>query len=220
MTDWNAFFLWVRGPAFDVALAVFLIGIVLRLFEILLLGRDRDLAPGRAGEMGSGLSTVLRRQLPDTGTFKRAPFMVIAGYLWHVGFFVALLLFVPHIELVHGSFGISWPGLPNPLVDAATAVTIVALLALLVRRLTHPVLRYLSGLEDYLVWAVTLLPLLTGYLAYHRMINPYPLAMGLHVLSVELLMVVFPFTKLMHAVTALLARWYNGAMSGRKGVAS
>ena len=220
MTDWNAFFLWVRGPAFDVALAVFLIGIVLRLFEILLLGRDRDLAPGRAGEMGSGLSTVLRRQLPDTGTFKRAPFMVIAGYLWHVGFFVALLLFVPHIELVHGSFGISWPGLPNPLVDAATAVTIVALLALLVRRLTHPVLRYLSGLEDYLVWAVTLLPLLTGYLAYHRMINPYPLAMGLHVLSVELLMVVFPFTKLMHAVTFLMARYYNGAIQGRKGAES
>jgi len=220
MTDWNAFFLWVRGPAFDVALVVFLIGTVLRLFEIVLLGRDADLAPARAAQMGSGLRTVLSRQLPEPGTFKRAPFVTIAGYLWHIGFFVALLLFVPHIELVHGSFGISWPGLPNPLVDAATAVTIVALLALLVRRLTHPVMRYLSGFEDYLVWAVTLLPLVTGYLAYHRMINPYPLAMGLHVLSVELLMIVFPFTKLMHAVTALLARWYNGAISGRKGVPS
>jgi nitrate reductase gamma subunit len=199
---------------------VFLIGTALRLFEILLLGRGVDLAPGRAGEAGAGLRTVLSRQLPAPGTLKRAPFMVIAGYLWHIGFFVALLLFVPHIELVHGSFGIAWPGLANPLVDAATAVTIVTLLALLVRRLTHPVLRYLSGFEDYLVWAVTLLPLVTGYLTYHRMINPYPLAMGLHVLSAELLMVVFPFTKLMHAFTALLARWYNGAISGRKGVPS
>jgi len=220
MTDWNAFFLWVRGPGFDFALAVFLIGITLRLFEILLLGRGVDLAPGRAGAMSSGLRTVLSRQLPDSGTFTRAPFMVIAGYLWHIGFLAALLLFVPHIELLHGSFGISWPGLPNPLVDAATVVTVVTLLGLLARRLTHPVLRHLSGLEDYLVWAVTLLPLVTGYLAYHRLINPYALAMGLHVLSVELLLVVFPFTKLMHAVTAFLARWYSGAISGRRGVPS
>jgi nitrate reductase gamma subunit len=220
MTDWNAFFLWVRGPAFDIALAVFLIGITLRLFEVLLLGRDADLSPGRSGQIRSGLRTVLSRQLPDAGTLKRAPLIVIAGYLWHIGFFVALLLFVPHIELLHGTFGISWPGLPNPLVDAVTVVTIVALLALLIRRLTHPVLRHLSGFEDYLVWLVTLLPLLTGYLAYHRMIEPYPLAMGLHVLSVELLMIVFPFTKLMHAITALLARWYNGAISGHKGVPS
>jgi nitrate reductase gamma subunit len=62
--------------------------------------------------------------------------------------------------------------------------------------------------------------LLTGYLAYHRMLNPYPLVLGIHILSVELLMVVFPFTKLMHALTFLIARWYNGAIAGRKGVQS
>jgi nitrate reductase gamma subunit len=37
---------------------------------------------------------------------------------------------------------------------------------------------------------------------------------------VELLMVVFPFTKLMHVFTILFARWYNGAMAGRRGVKS
>ena len=106
------------------------------------------------------------------------------------------------------------------MVDAISAVTIVTLLALLVHRLSHPVLRHLSGFEDYLVWALTLLPLVTGYLAYHRMIDPYPLALGLHILSVELLLILFPFTKLMHAITVFFARWYNGAISGRKGVQS
>ena len=37
---------------------------------------------------------------------------------------------------------------------------------------------------------------------------------------VELLMVLFPFTKLSHAFTLFIARWYNGAISGYRGVAS
>jgi nitrate reductase gamma subunit len=220
MNDWMDFLLWVRGPAFDIALVVFVVGILLRLFEILLLGRSPQLAQPKAAELTYGLRTVVSRQLTDRGTFRRAPLVVILGYLWHIGFLVALLLFVPHIELLSASYGISWPGLPNPLVDAISAVTIVTLLALLVHRLSHPVLRHLSGFEDYLVWALTLLPMVTGYLAYHRMINPYPLALGLHILSVELLLILFPFTKLMHAITVFFARWYNGAIAGRKGVQS
>jgi nitrate reductase gamma subunit len=106
------------------------------------------------------------------------------------------------------------------MVDAITAITILALAAALVHRLQHPVKKRISTPEDYLVWAVTFLPLLTGYLAYHRLINPYPLVLGLHILSVELLLVVFPFTKLTHAFTTFIARWYNGAIFGRKGVAS
>ena len=70
------------------------------------------------------------------------------------------------------------------------------------------------------MWTVTFLPLLTGYLAYHRLVNPYPLILGLHILSVNLFLVVFPFTKLTHVFTAFIARWYNGAIFGRKGVES
>jgi len=101
---------------------------------------------------------------------------------------------------------------------APISIAIVALVAMLIHRVQHPVMRFLSTFEDYLTWTLTLLPLLTGYLAYHRLINPYPLALGLHILSIELLLIAFPFTKLTHAVTAFIARWYNGAIFGRKGV--
>ena len=67
---------------------------------------------------------------------------------------------------------------------------------------------------------MTLLPLLTGYLAFHRMLMPYQTMLGLHILSVELLLIVFPFTKLMHSFTVFFARWYNGAAFGRRGVQS
>jgi nitrate reductase gamma subunit len=67
---------------------------------------------------------------------------------------------------------------------------------------------------------VTFLPLLTGYLAFHRVGLSAPMLIGLHILSVELLMILFPFTKLSHAFTLWMARWYNGAIAGYKGVQS
>jgi nitrate reductase gamma subunit len=220
MSTTTDFLLWVRGPGFDIALVVFVIGVIIRLLEVLVLGRKPDLAEARGTEMGPGVRTVFSRTLPEAGSMRRSPFTVIGGYIWHIGFLICLLLFVPHIELLNATLAVSWPGLPNNLVDAVAAVTIVTLLAILFSRLTHPVKRFLSGPEDYLTWLVTFLPLLTGYLAYHRLIQPYQLVLGLHILSVEILMVVFPFTKLMHAFTFVIARWYYGAMAGRRGVQS
>jgi hypothetical protein len=37
---------------------------------------------------------------------------------------------------------------------------------------------------------------------------------------VEIFLIVLPFTKLIHIFTAFIARWYNGATFGRKGIES
>lgn len=211
---------WVRGPAFNVAVAIFVIGIIWRLVELLMMGREAGLSEARASGAAAGLRTILYRFWPDSGTFKRSDTTVVGGYIFHIGFFIALLLFVPHIELFHATVGLRWPGLPTPVVDAAAVVSIVTMVGVLIHRIAHPVMRFLSTSQDYFVWAVTFLPLLTGYLAFHRIINPYPLALSIHILSIELLMVVFPFTTLMHAITLFFARWYNGAIAGRRGVQS
>ena len=217
----SEFLLLVRGPLFDIALAIFVFGIVLRLLEILLLGRKRDLSAPRGSAIAGGVRTVFSRSLPaDHNTFKRSSFLIISGYVFHIGLLIAIFLFVPHIELFKALFGFGWPGLPTPIVDFFTALSLIALLAVLYHRLTHPVLRFLSTKEDYLVWTMTFLPMLTGYMAYHHLFFPYPWLLGLHILSVILLMVVFPFTKLMHAFTLFISRWYNGAVAGRKGVQS
>ncbi len=220
MSDPMDFLLFVKGPLFDWALAIFALGLMARILEILALGRRRNFAEPRAGEWLPGLRTVLTRTVADPGTFQRAPFNVVVGLLWHIGFLIALLLFIPHIALIESLLGIYWPGLPNPIVDLVTAVTLVALVATLVHRLTHPVKRRISTFEDYLVWALTFLLVLTGYLAYHRIVNPYPLALGLHILTAEIFLILLPFTKLTHIFTAFIARWYNGASFGRRGVQS
>ena len=212
--------LWIRGPALQIATVIFLLGAVVRIAEILLLGRKKNLAEARGSAVAGGLRTIFSRSIPDRGTLQRSTFNVVAGYVFHIGFFITLLFFAPHILLFHDVFGISWPSMPTPMVDATAIVTMIALLAVLAHRLRHPVMRFLSRFQDYLVWLVTILPLITGYLAFHRIGLAPPMLIALHILSVELLMVIFPFTKLMHAFTLFMARYYNGAIAGYKGVHS
>ncbi len=220
MSDPVEFLLWTKGPMFEWAIAIFALGLLARILEIFVIGRQPNYAEARAGKWGPGFRTVFTRSIADPGTFQRAPFNVIVGWIWHIGFLIALLFFIPHVELIKSLLGFAWPGLPNPVVDLVTAVTLVALVATLVHRLTHPVKKRISTIEDYLVWAVTFLLVLTGYLAYNRIINPYPLALGLHILTAEIFLIVLPFTKLTHIFTTFIARWYNGASFGRRGVES
>lgn len=211
---------WVRGPGFQIATIIFVLGIMLRLFEILMLGRKANLAEAKGSEMSSGLRTVFSRTLPDASTFKRSAFTVTAGYIFHIGLFVVIFLFAPHILLFKDIIGFGWPALPSTVIDATAVVTIITLVIVLVHRLRDPVKRFLSNFDDYLGWFVTILPLITGYIAFHRIGMSAPSLIAIHILSVELLMVVFPFTKLMHMFTLILARWYNGAISGYRGVQS
>jgi len=211
---------WVRGPGFQIATIILVLGILLRLVEILMLGRKANLAEAKGSEMSSGLRTIFTRTLPDASTFRRSAFTITTGYIFHIGLFVVIFLFAPHILVFKDVLNISWPALPSTIIDATTVITIIALIAVLVHRLKDPVKRFLSNFDDYLGWFVTILPLITGYIAFHRVGLPAPSLIAIHILSVELLMVVFPFTKLMHMFTLILARWYNGAISGYRGVQS
>ncbi len=93
------------------------------------------------------------------------------------------------------------------------------MLVVLADRIRQPVKRFLSTFGDWMAWVVTFLPVLTGYLAARHLLLPYTLMLSLHILSVELLLVLLPFTKLFHAFTVWPSRWFNGDVQGRKGVA-
>ena len=211
---------WARGPGFQIASVIFVAGILIRLVEILMLGRKANLAEAKGSEMSSGLRTIITRTVPDASTYKRSVFTVTSGYVFHIGLFITIFLYAPHILLFKDVLGFGWPALPTSVIDATAVVTIISLVAVLVHRLKDPVKRFLSTFDDYLGWFVTILPLVTGYIAFHRIGLPAPSLIAIHILSVELLMIVFPFTKLMHTFTLFLARYYNGAISGYRGVQS
>lgn len=211
---------WVRGQGFQIAIIIFIAGVIIRFAEILLLGRKTNLAEAKGSEMGGGLRTIVTRSVPDGSTLKRSTFTIVAGYIFHIGLFVTIFLFAPHILMFKDVIGFGWPSIPTPIVDALAVISIIALLAILVHRMRDNVLRFITTTEDYLVWLLTILPLITGYIAFHRIGMTAPTLLAIHILSVELLLVAFPFTKLMHAFTLVMARWYNGAISGYRGVES
>lgn len=106
---------------------------------------------------------------------------------------------------------------------AATA-TIVSLLIALLFRLTDPVLKKISRTDDMLTWALTMLPLITGMAVVGEssasLLAPssphYRGPLAVHLLSLELLLVWFPFGKLMHAFLVFPNRMRLARFFGRR----
>ena len=69
-----------------------------------------------------------------------------------------MFLFAPHIELID-SCRRPWPGLPSQVIDAVTVVTLVAMVVVLVDRVTNPVKRICPPSRITSPGLVTFLPL-------------------------------------------------------------
>lgn len=210
--------LWVRGTGLQIATAVFVIGMVYRMLHIFMLGRKKSLAEARGSEWSGGFRTMWKRSFVTTKLSARGNFTVIAGLIFHLGFFVTFLFLSQHIDLIRAVLGFGWPAMPRGVIDIAAVLSIGAMIALLVHRFIDPVKRMLSDFQDYLTWTLSFLPLLTGFMLLREIGFEYITLLTLHIASVELLLVIAPFTKLAHMFSTFIARWYNGAVNGFKGI--
>lgn len=209
---------WVRGTGLQLAIALFVLGMVYRLAHLYMLGRKKNLAAPRGTEWGPGLRTIWRRSFFLPQLTARGKFTVVAGYVFHLGLFITVLFLSQHIEMFRSILGFGWKAMPRGVIDLAAVLTLGAMIALLVHRYMDPVKRMLSGFEDYFTWLLTFLPLITGFMLLRNIGGDYTYMLTLHLISVELLLVAIPFTKLTHMITTFSARWYNGAVAGYKGV--
>jgi nitrate reductase gamma subunit len=222
---------FARGPGLRYALFVFVLGVLWRLVGMFLLTTRRDLSEPRRAASWKGMRMILSRAWPRREFLPRTLPTEVLGYTFHIGFLVVLVFFLPHLlfledifkQLIgtnlHGLIGVSWPYLSGGAILVVGAVTVAALIALLVHRLTSPVKRLISNFDDYFSWLVTIAPLVTGMMAYAHVWRPYETLLAVHILSVELLLVWFPFGKLMHALTIFAVRATTGMAFERKGAA-
>ncbi len=219
---------WVRGPLLAVALLVFVLGVAWRLWVLWRLPASaQPQAPARQ-PFGTpdALSASLGRMLPHRGFHASATLVTLNPYVFHIGLVLVFFGYAPHIAFIQRLTGLGWPALPDMVMYLAAAATIVSLLLAIVFRLSDPVLRKISRADDHITWALTLLPLITGMgvvgepssalLAHASPVYRDPLA--IHLLSLELLLVWFPFGKLMHAFLVLPNRMQLARFLGRRGV--
>jgi nitrate reductase gamma subunit len=144
-------------------------------------------------------------------------FTVVNGYVFHIGLAIVFFGFASHIQFIDSLFGVCWPALPSTLIYAVGLLTAVSLLAALVRRVTSPVLRLISRLDDYISWLMTFLPVLTGLLAVSALGADYVALYSIHVLSVCAFLILFPFGRLMHTFLFVASRAATGVRFRRRG---
>ena len=220
---------FARGPGLAAALAVFVLGTLWRLAGVLRRPRMPDLSPARAGtpsNLSGALHAIVRGMWPRREFLQATLVTTVNGYVFHIGLALVVFGYAPHVAFMRRLTGLSWPALPDMVMYLAAGATIIALLAALVSRLTNPVLRIISNADDLISWSVTFLPMLTGMalafepsaaiLARGQVIYPVPLAV--HLLTLELLLIWFPFGKLMHAFLFALSRGATGMRFNHRGV--
>ena len=209
---------FARGPALQWSMTILAFGMAWRLTGILLKPQRRDLSEPRVASAWRGAwQMIARRMWPKREFAVGSAMSTTLGYLFHVGLFVVFFLAAPHVLFVEDLLGISWPHLPNTVVTVAGAVTLAALLAMLVLRVASPVKRLLSNLDDYFSWFVTVAPVATGLAATAHVGGRYEDLLAWHILSAELLIAWLPFGKLMHAFLVFASRGATGYAFARKG---
>ncbi len=212
-----------RGPLLKVAIVVFCVGVTWRIVGFVFLRIRRDYNEPRASLLkyvGDGLMAVGTRSWPHPEFIGRTGAGEALGYSYHLGLFALVLLFTPHILFLRSLFGISWPGLPSGVITVISVLTLTLFLAVLFRRVTNRVMRLLSNFDDYFSWFITMLVIVTGLAATAHVGGRYETLLGMHILSFDVLLVWFPFGKLMHAFYIFPSRAINGSLLARKGAVS
>lgn len=202
---------FARGTALNFALVVFFIGIAWRFFAIALLPFKKNPTQPRDGvgtkeKAIAWFQGIIGRMWPHKSFRKASFFTFVNGYVFHLGLFVVFFLFGPHVSFIKDLTGLSWAYLPSPIIHFASVVTTLSLVAALVYRIKKPVTRLLSTAEDYFAWFVTFLPMITGLMAVGHFGARYETLLAIHILSICLLLIWFPFGKLMHAFLFVFSR--------------
>ncbi len=214
---------FARGPAMQAATLILIAGMFWRLTGILLLRRRAAHAAARnpfATRLLGGAVTLITRTFPRRTFWPRVGQGVALAYIFHIGLFIILLGGAPHILIIHEIFGLAWPNLPKGVVVIVSAITLGSLILLLIRRLTHPVLKLLSKPDDYISWVIVFLPVLSGMLLSGETVAGYGTLLALHIFSIEALMIWLPFGKLMHVSLVFAGRFMLGYNFSRKGAAT
>lgn len=206
-----------RGPLFKLALAVFFLGLMVRLVRVLAMGQKKDLAPPAGSAAVGAVKAYVSGLIPWSSIFKRRPVTYIGGYLFHIGILGVIFFVSAHTQLWKSVIGFSWPGVGTGTADLLTMAAFIGLALLLVNRLTLPVMRLLSDPDDWLALLFSFLPLVTGYMATHSLLVKYETMLGLHFLAAEVLLVYIPFSRLSHMVLFFITRPLHGMIFGKIG---
>lgn len=209
---------FVNGPLVWIAFCVLILGGIWRIASLIAQSRRTDRVFYDHANAGAALTSILAWLVPfGSRSWREHPGTTILTSAFHICLIAAPLFALGHTATLAMNRGIAWPSLPDGVVDAMTLVFMAAALGLLIRRFVVPEVRIVTECVDYVFWAVTFLPFLTGYLAAHKLLLAPDTMLLLHVLSGCVMLILLPFTKLAHAFLFFMSRAFIGSEFARRG---
>lgn len=221
--NWSDALAFARGPMFNAALLFFIAGMIYRLVSVIMLGWRKNYVPAKSNRMAGAIRNMIQGilifpfipRLRESAT--RNPVTFLAGGLFHLSFFVVVFLGAAHVLAWKSVLGFGWLTLPLPVIDFMAAVGLVSLFVLYLNRVSSPVLRLISRVPDYLNLLVVFLPFVTGFFMTHRLILRYEEMYTLHVLSVNLLLIWIPLSRISHFMFYFITKPRFGALIAQRG---
>jgi nitrate reductase gamma subunit len=209
---------FARGPAMQIAIIIFVVGIFWRLVGVWALRQKKDLSEARQkGAWIGGIKGLFVHAWPYKPFVPKVGTQYIVGYIIHLGLFIVLIFGTPHMLFFADIVNFTWWTLPGGVITAVAVITTLALFIALIKRLTNPVQRLISNFDDYATWLLTTAPFVTGLMTKMNLWPHYETGLAIHLLSVWLLLIYFPFGKLMHSFWFVVSRYTTGSRFARRG---
>lgn len=205
------------GPLFACSLTLFALGLAWRVLRFLQLAKKADPAALKGFRPAWALKSILRWLVPANITARENTPTTIAGFVFHLTLFATALFLSAHVILWDQAWDISWWMLPDDAADWLACACLASGAFLAGRRIFLPHVRGLTGFSDWLVLALTLVPVGTGLVAHFQW-GDYDTFITVHVLSADLLLAAAPFTKLSHAALFFVSRAVTGSDFGKRQV--
>ena len=118
---------FARGPGLEIAVVIFIAGLIWRLIHLFLTARKVDISePRQGGTVGGGIRAIFSRFRHHEPFRKRTLNGTIIAYSMHISLAIVILGSAPHILFIESFTGLSWKPLPNIVIHVAAALTLPA----------------------------------------------------------------------------------------------
>ncbi len=202
------------GPMVWISAFIFIFGLLFKFMTILKEVHEKERYLLSYITVRHSLRSIIAWLIPFFPRSTRIrPVYYTISYLFHVLLFILPIFLLSHIVLINESINVTWPFIHDTTADVLTIAIIFALIFFSLRRVWVADVRFLTSLKDHLLILAVLLPFVTGFLAYHQLFL-YKWMVMAHVLSGEFLLVIIPFSRFSHMITAPLTRAYTGSEFG------
>lgn len=204
---------FVSGPLVWIAFIIFIGGSLYRIYYMLSISKkERVVFPHMS--LGHSLASLVHWIIPFNNQYMRKrPIFTIVSFAFHICLVFTPIFLLAHVILLDESWNISWWNLPEGVADWMTIIVIAGCIFFLYRRLTDPVVKNVTDGSDYLLLAITALPFITGFIAYHQLFA-YKTILIIHILAGEIMLIAIPFTRLSHMLFFVFTRSYFGSEQG------